>query len=395
MILADDMGWADLGPTSNIDTPHLDQLAQEGVSLSRFYASAPICSPTRAALLTGRYPHSVGMPQLAAPEAKEGSPKLSLDHSAVTLPEVLKVRDYQSNYYDVTGSYHNETPIQITDYYTDAITDKAIDYLKTQETHQPFFMFLSYTAPHSPMEAPADLIDKYRAKYDHELFAIYAAMVEQLDTGIGRIMSVVDDLGLRENTLVIFMSDNGPSAESKAYGPRGANISNGPLREWKFSTYEGGIRVPFIARWPGRIPAGLQRNGVAVTMDVLPTILDAVKMPVPENMEIDGHSLMPLLTGSDYSRTDAIHWETKHNLAVMRGDWKLVHQFWKEPELYNLKSDISEARDLSDQYPAMVSEMAELHSTWRAEHYPDPVARKTKRAKYQFPEVAAPNAPTK
>ena len=112
-------------------------------------------------------------------------------------------------------------------------------------------------------------------------------------------------------------------------------------------------------------------------------------------MEIDGHSLMPLLTGSDYSRTDAIHWETKHNLAVMRGDWKLVHQFWKEPELYNLKSDISEARDLSDQYPAMVSEMAELHSTWRAEHYPDPVARKTKRAKYQFPEVAAPNAPTK
>jgi arylsulfatase A-like enzyme len=427
VILADDMGWADLGPASNIDTPHLDQLAQEGVSLSRFYASAPICSPTRAALLTGRYPHSVGMPQLAAPEAKEGSPKLSLDHSAVTLPEVLKARDYhsiligkwhlgydpsswprthgfdefwgtlagESNYYDVTGSYHNETPIQITDYYTDAITDKAIDYLKTQETHQPFFMFLSYTAPHSPMEAPADLIEKYRTKYDHELFAIYAAMVEQLDTGIGRIMSVVDDLGLRENTLVIFMSDNGPSAESKAYGPRGANISNGPLREWKFSTYEGGIRVPFIARWPGRIPAGLQRNGIAVTMDVLPTILDAVKMPVPENMEIDGHSLMPLLTGNDYSRTDAIHWETKHNLAVIRGDWKLVHQFWKEPELYNLKSDISEARDLSDQYPEMVSEMAEHHSTWRAEHYPDPVARKTKRAKYQFPEVAATNAPTK
>ena len=104
---------------------------------------------------------------------------------------------------------------------------------------------------------------------------------------------------------------------------------------------------------------------------------------------------MPLLTGSDYSRTDAIHWETKHNLAVMRGDWKLVHQFWKEPELYNLKSDISEERDLSDQYPEMVSEMAELHSTWRAEHYPDPVARKTKRVKYQFPEVAATNATTK
>ena len=154
VILADDMGWADLGPASNIDTPHLDQLAQDGVSLSRFYASAPICSPTRAALLTGRYPHSVGMPQLAAPEAKEGSPKLSLDHSAVTIPEVLKARDYQSiligkwhlgydpsswprthgfdefwgtlagqsNYYDVTGSYHNDahysadTRVQLLDH---------------------------------------------------------------------------------------------------------------------------------------------------------------------------------------------------------------------------------------------------------------------------------------
>ena len=427
VILADDMGWADLGPASNIDTPHLDQLAKEGVSLSRFYASAPICSPTRAALLTGRYPHSVGMPQLAAPEAKPGAPKLSLDHSAVTIPEVLKARDFQSvligkwhlgfdpsswprthgfdefwgtiagqsNYYDVTGAYHNETPIQITDYYTDAITDKAIDYLNTHEAKQPTFMFLSYTAPHSPMEAPADLIDKYRAIYDAELFAIYAAMVEQLDTGIGRILSVVDDLGLRENTLIIFMSDNGPSAEPKAYGPRGAGISNGPLREWKFSTYEGGIRVPFIARWPGRIPPGLQRSEVAVTMDVLPTILDAVKMPVPENMEIHGDSLMPLLTGMDYSRTDAVHWETKHNLAVMRGDWKLVHQFWKEPELYNLKSDISESRDLSDQYPERVSKMVELHAAWKSKHYPDPIARKTKRSKFQFPEAVSNNATKK
>tara|TARA_B100001093_G_scaffold215920_1_gene207209 strand:+ start:137 stop:769 length:633 start_codon:yes stop_codon:yes gene_type:complete len=210
VILADDMGWADLGPASNVDTPHLDQLTKEGVSLSRFYASAPICSPTRAALLTGRYPHSVGVPQLAAPEAKSGAPKLFLDHSAVTIPEVLKASNYQSvligkwhlgfdpsswprthgfdefwgtiagqtTYYDVTGTYHNETPIQITDYYTDAITDKAIDYLKTHEAKEPTFMFLSYTAPHSPMEAPADLIDKYRTLFDDELFAIYAAMVE-------------------------------------------------------------------------------------------------------------------------------------------------------------------------------------------------------------------------
>ncbi|MBT5815600.1 MAG: hypothetical protein HOI15_14810 [Opitutales bacterium] len=147
--------------------------------------------------------------------------------------------------------------------------------------------------------------------------------------------------------------------------------------------------------WPGRIPPGLQRSEVAVTMDVLPTILDAVKLPVPENMEIHGDSLMPLLTGMDYSRTDAIHWETKHNLAVMRGDWKLVHQFWKEPELYNLKSDISESRDLSDQYPERVTEMVGLHAAWKSKYYPNPVARKTKRSKFQFPEAVSNNATKK
>ena len=418
VILADDMGWADLGPESNIDTPHLDQLVKEGVTLSRFYASASICSPTRAALLTGQYPHSVGVPELAAPRAQWGIPKLSLNHSAITIPEALKARGYgsilagkwhlgydptewprthgfdefwgtlagASSYYDVKGSYHNETPTEITGYYTDAITDKAIDYLKTREADQPFFMYLAYTAPHYPLEAPAELVYKYRTKYEHGLFAIYAAMVEQLDTGIGRVLSTLDELGLRDNTLVIFMSDNGPSAEHKSYGPSGADISNGPLREWKFSTYEGGIRVPFIARWPGRIPAGQQRSEVAVTMDVLPTILEAVELPPSEDMGIHGQSLMSLLSGQDFSRKDAVHWETQHNMAVIRGDWKLVHQFWTEPKLYNLKADLSETHDLSDQHPEMVSELANLHSAWKSMHYPDPVSRQTTRSDYHFPE---------
>jgi arylsulfatase A-like enzyme len=418
VILADDMGWADIGPESNIDTPSLDQLAREGVTLSRFYASAPICSPTRAALLTGRYPHSVGMPQLAAPQAQYGVPKLSLNHSAVTIPEALKPSGYESilvgkwhlgfdqeawprthgfdefwgtlagasSYYDVKGSYHNETPIQITGYYTDAITEKAIDYLKTREADQRFFMYLSYTAPHYPLEAPAELVYKYRQKYEHGLFATYAAVVEQLDMGIGRVLATLDELGLGDNTLVIFMSDNGPSAEYKSYGPSGADISNGPLREWKFSTYEGGTRVPFIARWPGRIPAGQQYAGVGVTMDVLPTILDATKMPVPDDMEIHGQSLMPLLSGQDFSRKGAIHWETQHNMAVVRDDWKLVHQFWTQPTLYNLKSDISETHDLSGQHPEMVSQLTKLHAAWKAKHYPDPVSRQTTRSDYHFPE---------
>ena len=418
VILADDMGWADLGPDSKIDTPNLDQLARDGVSLSRFYASSPICSPTRAALLTGRYPHSVGMPELAAPQAQYGVPKLSLNHSAVTIPEALKPNGYESilvgkwhlgydpsewprthgfdefwgtlagtsSYYDVKGSYHNETPIQITGYYTDAITDKAIDYLKTRESDRRFFIYLSYTAPHYPLEAPAELVYKYRTKCEHGLFAIYAAMVEQLDIGIGRVLATLDELGLSDNTLVIFMSDNGPSAEYKSYGPSGADISNGPLREWKYSTCEGGIRVPFIARWPARFPAGQQRSEVAVTMDVLPTILDAVELPVPEDMKIHGQSLMSLLTGQDFSRDAAIHWETKHNMAVIRGDWKLVHQFWTQPKLYHLKSDPTETHDIAGQYPEVVSELTELHAAWKSRHYPDPVSRQTTRSEYHFPE---------
>lgn len=421
MILADDMGWADLGHDgSKIDTPNLDRLAKEGVKLTRFYSSAPMCSPTRAALLTGRYPHSVGMPELASPTVRGNVPVLSLSQEAVTIPEALAPAGYRSvlvgkwhlghdpsawprthgfhefwgsligtpMFWQVKETYHNETPIDVRGHYTDRLTEKAIEHLRAAKAaDQPLFLYLAYNAPHYPLEAPADLVSKYRRRFPKEgLFAIYAAMVEQLDTGIGRVLATIEDLGMGRDTLVVFTSDNGPSAEITSYGPEGAGISNGPLREYKFSTHEGGIRVPFIARWPGRIPAGLVRHEPGITMDLMPTFLEAAA--VTTRPEMHGRSLLSLLTGGSFVRSESLHWENQHNAAVLHGEWKLVHQFWaKSPFLYRLDEDIGERKNLAAQFPEKVTELSARHEAWKARHYPKPVPRVQKLSSYIFPEA--------
>ena len=412
MILADDMGWADLGADgSRIDTPNLDRLAKEGVKLTRFYASAPMCSPTRAALLTGRYPHSVNMPELASKQVRGNVPLLSLAHAAVTIPEALKPARYRSvvvgkwhlgfepkdfprhhgfdefwgsllgtpNFWQPQETYHNDQPMQIpvATHFTDALTDKAVEYIRAQRgSDQPLFMYLAYNAPHYPLEAPASLVSKYRRRFpERGLFAIYAAMVEQLDAGIGRVLAALQDPSLAENTLVIFTSDNGPSAELSSYGPEGAEYSNGPLREYKFSTHEGGLRVPFLAQWPGKIPAGTVRDAPAITMDLLPTFLEAARVKPAEGHEIHGTSILPLLTGAQFARSGALHWETSNNAAVLHGEWKLVHQYWRVPELYRVSEDISETNDLAPTNPQKVAELLALHDQWKARHYLNPVPR--------------------
>ncbi len=423
MILADDMGWADLGHDgSRIDTPNLDQLAREGVKLTRFYASAPMCSPTRAALLTGRYPHSVGMPELATPSGRGNVPVLALSPDAVTIPEALTPAGYRSvlvgkwhlgyareawprthgfdefwgsligtpMFWQVKETYHNETPIAVRGHYTDTLTEKAIEHLETAKADgRPLFLFLAYNAPHYPLEAPAELVYKYRRRFAKEgLFAVYAAMVEHLDSGIGRVLATLERLGMTGDTLVVFTSDNGPSAEPNTYGPEGADRSNGPLRGYKFSTHEGGIRVPFLARWPGRIPAGLVRDEPAITMDLMPTFLEAAGVDAPAGMH--GRSLLPLLGGRAFSRPEPLHWENQHNAAVLDGPWKLVHQFWaKQPFLYRIEQDIGENHDLTDRHPEKVRELLTRHAQWKTRHYPNPVPRALQRSSYIFPEADA------
>lgn len=418
-ILADDMGWADLGHDgSRIETPTLDRLALEGVKLTRFYDNAPQCSPTRAALLTGRYPHSVGVPELASPTARGNVPVLALNHDALTIPEALDPAGYSSaivgkwhlgyerpnwprthgfdyfwgsllgtpGFWEVEDAYRNETPIDVDGYFTDRITDEAIAWIREMKDG-PFFLYLAYNAPHYPLEAPARLVYKYRRVFpDDGLFAIYAAMVERMDQGIGRVLDELDRLGIAENTLVMFTSDNGPSPELNSYGYAGAQISAGPLRGHKFSMHEGGIRVPFLARWPGRIPAGSIGDGVALTMDVLPTLVDAAGVRPPAGYETDGVSLMPLLTGGTVTRSGTLHWENQRNMAVRRGDWKLVHQFWEEkPQLYDMRSDPVEQHDLAARHPDIVEELLAAHEAWIRSHYPDPIPRVDVRSSYQFP----------
>ena len=425
VILADDLGWADLGQDgSKIDTPNLDGLAKAGVKLTRFYSSAPMCSPTRAALLTGRYPHSVVMPELASPEVRGKVPVLALDHEAVTIPEALKPAGYRSvmvgkwhlgfaaknhprthgfdefwgsligtpTYWQPKETYHNETPIKVAGgYYTDLLTDKAIEHLRDGATRpQPLFMYLAYNAPHYPLEAPSDLVGKYRRRFpDRGLFAIFAAMVERLDTGIGRVLATLDELKIADNTLVIFTSDNGPSAEITAYGPEGADFSNGPLRGFKFATHEGGIRVPFIARWPGKLPAGTVRNTPAITMDILPTLLAAAQVKPAAGHEIHGTSILPLLRGEAFARKGAVHWENQHNSGVLDGDWKLVHQFWGKPMLFRVADDIGEEHDLAAQYPEKVTELLALHEAWAKAHFPNRIPHAKTRSFGLFPKTRA------
>jgi arylsulfatase A-like enzyme len=425
VILADDMGWADLGRDgSKIQTPNLDRLAQQGVKLTRFYASAPMCSPTRAALLTGRYPHSVGMPELASPLQRGVIPPLNLDPAAITIPEALQPAGYRSlvvgkwhlgfaaksgprhhgfdefwgsligtpQYWQVKETYHDDTPMTLSgrQHFTDMITDKAVEYLRRDaRADRPLFLYLAYNAPHYPMEAPAELVNKYlRIFPDRGMFAVYAAMVDQLDQSVGRVLAALDELKIADNTLVIFMSDNGPSAEPNTYGLRGADYSNGPFRGTKFHTHEGGIRVPFIARWPGKLPAGAVRDTPAITMDILPTLLDAAQIKPAAAQEIHGVSILPLLRGESFARPGMLHWETRQNSAVLAGEWKLVHRSYEKPRLYRLAEDPGESRDLASQHPEKVAELLAAHERWATRHYPNRLPRETVRQAYFFPVTA-------
>ena len=419
MILADDMGYVDLGHDgSRIDTPNLDALRDEGIKLTRFYAGAPICSPTRAALLTGRYPHAVGVPELCSPTQRGDVPVLHLALEATTIPEALKPYGYTSmlagkwhlgyveeswprrhgfdefwgslagtpKYFEPVETYHNEEAIAVDGYFTDRITEKAIEFLDRQTTQRPFFLCLAYNAPHYPLEAPEELIAKYRKVFDDEKFAVYAGMVERMDTGVGRVLATLDDRGLAENTLVVFTSDNGPSPEPPAYGLAGARRSAGPLRGHKFSVHEGGIRVPFLARWPGVIPAGGTCGETGAVIDLMPTFLDAAGVPVSAGWSLDGVSILPLLRGASTPIHNELHWETRSNYGVARGDWKLVHERWNQrPSLYNLTRDLGERHDVADLYPEKVDELLKLHQRWRDRCFPVQFPAPSGPSKWSFP----------
>ncbi len=445
-ILMDDLGWRDLACCGSTfyETPHLDRLAAEGIRFTDAYASCPVCSPTRANILTGKYPATVGITDwidwghwihpargrvIDVPYLRE------LPLSETSLATALRSGGYQTWH---VGKWHLGeqgtnpqahgfevnvggchwgcpergyfSPWQIpvlpgTDlppgtYLTDHLTDRAIDLLRRRDPARPFFLNLWHYAVHTPIQAPADLVAKYRAKAQRlgldrvqaiaegECFPCehkrsqrvqrrliqseptYAAMVENFDANIGRLLQALADAGQAGNTVVIFTSDNGGLATAE-----GSPTSNRPLAEGKGWMYDGGTREPLLVRWPGHVRAGSICSVPVTSPDFYPTLLAiAGLLPRPEQ-HTDGVSFRSLLEGAERLEREAIFWHYPHygnqggtpGSSVRAGDWKLI-EFFEDGrlELYNLREDIGEERDLAAVAPDVTRRLHDLLRAWRA-----------------------------
>ncbi len=387
MILVDDLGYGDLSSygATDLKTPHIDRLMAAGMRFDNFYANCPVCSPTRASLLSGRYPDMAGVPGVIRTHITNNWGYLA--PQAVLLPKLLKPVGYHTA---IVGKWHlglasPNTPNErgfdhfggflgdmMDDYYnhrrhgnnymrldgnqidpeghaTDLFTQWSIDYINEHaKSERPFFLYLAYNAPHTPIQPPDEWLQRVKKRRPgiSERRAKLVALIEHLDDGIGKVISVLKEAGISDNTLVIFTSDNG--------GQLNVGANNGPLRAGKQDMYEGGIRVPMCAVWPGKIQAGTRSDRVALTMDLYPTICEAAGARIQH--EIDGRSILPTLLGKSQPVEDRfLFWVRREGggyggrayYAARYGDYKLVQNSPYEPmELYNLKDDPQEKKPL-------------------------------------------------
>jgi arylsulfatase A-like enzyme len=398
LILVDDLGYGDLSSfgANDLHTPEIDRLVERGMRLSSFYANCPVCSPTRASLLTGCFPDAVGVPGVIRTHSRNSWGYLAPD--APLLPAVLKRAGYRTAMFgkwhlglgepnlpnlrgfeffhgflgDMMDDYfhhrrhgvnymrRNRETIDPEGHATDLFTQWTCDWLEQNDGQAPFFIYLAYNAPHSPIQPPEDFLERYRARHPDvpEKRAKLAALIEHMDAGIGRVIACLDQAGRADNTLVIFSSDNGGSI------PHGA--SNGPLSGGKQDMLEGGLRVPTCAVWPGRIQPGSQSDRVALTMDLYPTICEAAGADFDH--PIDGQSILPTLLGKPQPSEDrTLFWvrleggrryQGKPYYAARHGDWKLVQDDASEPlRLYNLDDDPKETTDQSKRRPEVFNRL--------------------------------------
>jgi arylsulfatase A-like enzyme len=402
-IFIDDLGWTDLGcyGSKYYETPNVDKLAGEGVVFTSAYSNAPNCAPTRACLISGRYTPRHGVYTVGSPErGKSRLRKLipipnntNLDSKIVTIPEALKTAGYKAA---CIGKWHlgDEEPFRPQDqgfdvvfqrsrrshftadgeYLTDKLTNEALKFIE-QNRDRPFFLYLSHHAVHTPIQAKKELIEKYKKKkpVNGHNNPAYAAMIDSMDQSVGAVCDKLNELGLSGNTVVFFFSDNGGYANA---------TSMAPLRGSKGMLYEGGIRVPMIARWPGRIKAGTVCDVPVIGIDFYPTFLEIAGAAKPANQVLDGESIVPLLKGAGSLKRNAIFWHFPAYLepyndsqwpwrttpagAVRLGDWKLI-EFFEDGkiELYNLKDDIGEKSDLAAAKPAKAKELHRVLLQWR------------------------------
>lgn len=431
---SDDQGYGDLSCMGATDfkTPHLDAVATSGARFTNWYSNSPVCSPSRASLLTGRYPGNAGVRSiLTSHRTASGLPP-----QVPTLAEALKPLGYQTamfgkwhlglaegsrphdhgfdewfgfmagciDYYSHICYWWMNQPLEVKqrpgvanhrtnplhdlwengeevwrdgEYFTDMIAERAVEYVRrAQKSGAPFFLYLPFSAPHYPMHAPQKYKDRFPdLPWDRQ---IMAAMISAMDDAVGAVMAELERQGIRDNTLVFFQSDNGPSRESRNwldgrtedpyYGG-----SAGKLKGHKFSLYDGGIRMPAIMSWPARIPAGQVLDEPGVAMDIFPTLLAAAGGN-PAAYELDGRDVTAMVTERAASPHDEIFWEMGRQTAVRRGDWKLVlngqlvEGASAEDDVFlaNVAGDMGERENLANARPELVAELRAAAEQWRA-----------------------------
>ena len=419
VIMADDLGWQDTHCYGNphLDTPALDQLAAEGMRFTNAYAASPVCTPTRAAMMTGQSParlritnHAPGNPDgfsLEDSRLQEAENIRHLPLAAVTIAERLSEAGYATahigkwhlsytlpdNQEEVTekdfrpekqgfdlnvGGYSGGgppsyfSPYRIPtladgkagEYLPDRLADEAIAFIR-QHRSGPFFLNWWPYSVHYPMQAREEVIAKYRQRGEVK-DPVYAAMIEDMDTAIGRFLKALDEAGLRENTLILFVSDNG-----------GYNGDNRPLRGLKGMLYEGGIRIPWIVRWPGKVQPVTTNSTPVISMDCYPTLLDVAGLPPTPYQPLDGKSLLPLFTQSPGFDRNAIyfhypnyafHKNNRLGSAIREGQFKLIRNYDNDSlELYDLENDIGETKSLVEQSPELAKRLAEKLDDWLRE----------------------------
>lgn len=407
LIITDDVGYGDLGSygAPDIKTPNLDRLARDGVRLTDFYSNGATCTPTRAALISGRYQQRFGLEQPLgvhpAADAERG-----LTPTGRSLPQLLKNNGYataligkwhlgwksefsptahgfdyffgfKSGYVDyyqhTTGTdapmradlFENDRPVEAPGYMTDLITERSVRFIE-QNAGRPFFLDVSYNAAHWPYQRPDEPSTardnaRHLGPFDEQTStrADYVAMLERADQGVGRILAALDKSGLRRNTIVIFTNDNGGEWLSR----------NTPLFHHKGSVWEGGIRVPAIIRWPGRIPAGRVSGQVGITMDLTASILAATGMTVPPDVRLEGLNLLPVLEGRAAEIERTLFWRVvgaRPQQAVRSGEWKLLMDGGRAM-LFNLRGDIGERNNLIGQRPDIARRLRPLLAAWQEE----------------------------
>jgi arylsulfatase A-like enzyme len=397
ILLADDMGYADVGfqGCKDIPTPHIDALARGGVRFTNGYVSGPYCSPTRAGLLTGRYQTRFGH------EFNPGAaPQQGLPVDQVTLADRFRAlgyvtglvgkwhlgsvpalrptqRGFQETFGFLGGAHayfadkakdilRGDQVVHETEYLTDALAREAVSFID-RNAQKPFFLYLAFNAVHTPMQATDKYLERFAGIQDKQR-RTYAAMTSAMDDAIGRVLTKLREANLEEDTLVFFFSDNG--------GPTmiGTTINgsrNFPLRGSKRQLLEGGVRVPFVAMWKGRLPAGTTFDQPIIALDIYPTALTAAGADIPASWKLDGVNLLPHLQGKAAQPPhDFLFWRFGDQQAARKGDWKLVRYDGTGTHLYNLKEDIGESKNLAAERPEVLRELQTAWDRWNTENVP-------------------------